>query len=588
MIGAKMGVGGITPMRVGRSEGYGALRVCRSSRCGLVSRSESRRVWAALEPLRERTYRRIWSASVLSNFGQLILGVGAAWEMTRLTTSAGLVALVQTALMVPLMLVSVPAGAIADMYDRRKIALVGLSFATLCAAVLTTLAFNGLTSPWVLLAFCSLIGAGVALYSPAWGASIPEQVTPEHLPAAIALGSISYNVARSFGPAVGGVIVLAAGAKAAFLTNSLAYLPLLTAFLLWRRKRIAPRLPPERIDRAILAGARYALHSSPVRAAMVRAFSFGLAGAAASALVPLVARDLLKGNASTYGLLLGCSGVGAVVGAMLVSKARERLTPEQAFRLCACTGGVMVLVVGFSHILMLTGAAMVIAGMVNMLSIALLNVGVQLSVPRWVAGRALASFQASLTGGIAVGAWMWGHLAAQRSIEIAFLGSGVALILTPLIGLLMPMRHLSPADVEMIELGAEPEVALAITPLSGPIAIEIDYRVNPGEARQFYDVMLKLQRARQRNGAFQWSLARDLSDPELWTERYHLPTWLDYSRLRSRFTHADRALQEAADAFNDSRTGRRVRRRLERPFGSVRWRADTPDSQGETINVYPP
>jgi MFS family permease len=133
------------------------------------------------------------------------------------------------------MLVSVPAGAIADMFDRRKIAIVGLSFATLCAAVLTALAFNGLTTPWILLAFCSLIGAGVALYSPAWGASIAEQVTPEHLPAAIALGSISYNLARSFGPAVGGVIVLAAGAPAAFLTNSLAYLPLLTAFLLWRR-----------------------------------------------------------------------------------------------------------------------------------------------------------------------------------------------------------------------------------------------------------------------------------------------------------------------------------------------------------------
>jgi MFS family permease len=553
-----------------------------------VSGNGSRRVWPALEPLRERTYRRIWSASVLSNFGQLILGVGAAWEMTRLTTSASLVALVQSALMLPLMLVSVPAGAIADMFDRRKIAIAGLSFATLCAAVLTVLAFNGLTTPWILLAFCSLIGTGVALYSPAWGASIPEQVTPEHLPAAIALGSISYNVARSFGPAVGGVIVLAAGAKGAFLTNSLAYLPLLTAFLLWRRKHVAPRLPPERIDRAIVGGARYALHSSPVRAAMVRALSFGLAGAAGSALVPLVARDLLNGNASTYGLLLGCTGVGAVAGALFVSKTRERLTADQAYRLCAFVSGLMLVVIGLSRFLVLTAAAMLIAGAANMLAIALLNVSVQLSVPRWVAGRALSGYQASLTGGVAIGAWMWGHLAAQRSIEIAFLASGVALCLTPLIGLLLPIRPMAPADAEVIELGAEPDIALAITARSGPIAIEIDYRVNPGEARQFYDVMLKLQRARQRNGAFQWSLARDLSDPELWTERYHLPTWLDYCRLRTRFTHADRALQEAADAFNLERHARRVRRRLERPFGSVRWRADTPDSHGDMINVYPP
>ena len=545
-------------------------------------------MWTALEPLRERTYRRIWSASVLSNFGQLILGVGAAWEMTHLTTSAGMVALVQTALMLPLMLVSVPAGAIADMFDRRKIAIVGLSFSTICAAILTTLALYGLTNAWTLLVFCSLIGAGVALYSPAWGASISEQVTPEHLPAAIALGSISYNVARSFGPAVGGVIVLAAGSKGAFLTNALGYLPLLTAFVLWRRKHVVPRLPPERIDRAIVAGARYARHSSPVRAAMVRAFSFGLAAAAASALVPLVARDLLRGNASTYGLLLGCTGVGAVVGALLVSKTRERLSAEQAFALGATVAGLCVVAIGFSHVLLLTAAAMVIIGIVNMLTIALLNVGVQLSVPRWVAGRALAGFQASLTGGIAFGAWVWGTVATQHGLEFAFFASGVALLLTPLLGLLMPLGHMSPGNLDLIDLGAEPEIALGISGRSGPIVIEIDYQVDPEEARQFYDVMLKLQRARLRNGAFQWSLARDLANLTLWTERYHLPTWLDYCRLRSRFTHADRALQEAADVFTRERTERRVRRRLERPFGSVRWTAETPDSQGGAITLYPP
>jgi MFS family permease len=543
--------------------------------------------WAAFAPLREPTYRRIWSASVLSNFGQLILGVGAAWEMTRLTTSAGLVALVQTALMLPLMLVSVPAGAIADMFDRRKIAICGLTFATLCAATLTTLAFNGLTTPWVLLAFCSLIGGGVALYSPAWGASISEQVEPEHVPAAIALGSISYNVARSFGPAVGGVIVLAAGARGAFLTNALAYIPLLTAFVLWRRRHLPPRLPPERIDRAILSGLRYALHSSPVRSAMLRAFAFGFSGATGSALVPLVARDLLKGNASTYGLLLGCAGVGAVIGALLVSKAREKLTAEQAYRICACVSGATLLAIGFSHFLILTAASMVVAGVANMLAISLINVGVQLSVPRWVAGRALASYQASLTAGVGLGAWMWGHVATHHGLQASFLISGAATILTPLIGLLVPMRPLSPTDVEMIELGHEPEVELGITPRSGPIVIEIDYQVDPNEARKFYEVMLRMQSARQRNGAFEWSLARDLSDPALWTERYHLPTWLDYCRLRTRFTQADRELQAAADSFNDSKVTKRVRRRLERPFGSVRWRAETPDAQDDAINLIP-
>lgn len=548
----------------------------------------TRRGWAALEPLRQRTYRRIWSASVLSNFGQLILGVGAAWEMTRLTTSPSMVALVQSALMLPLMLVSVPAGAIADMCDRRKIAIAGLSFASLSSATLTTLAFTGHTTPWVLLMFCSLIGAGVALYNPAWSASIGEQVTAEQLPAAVALGSISYNVARSFGPAVGGIIVLALGAPGAFVTNALAYLPLLAAFVLWRRKHVAPRLPPERLDRAILSGARYARHSFPVRAAMARAFAFGLAGAASSALVPLVARDLLKGNASTYGLLLACSGVGAVGGALLMSRARERLTAEQAFRLCAAATGSMLLIVGASRSLALTAAAMAVAGAANMLSIALLNVSVQLSVPRWVTARAVAGFQASITGGIAVGAWLWGRAAADYGIERAYIASGVALLLTPLLGLFMPMRRMSPADVEMIELDTEPEVALAITSRSGPIVIEIDYRVDPDRAREFYAVMLKLERARLRNGAFQWSLARDLGDPELWTERFHLSTWLDYRRLRSRFTHADRALQAAADEFNTAPSGTRLRRCLERPFGSVRWREDTPESSGDATSIYSP
>jgi Transmembrane secretion effector len=248
----------------------------------------------------------------------------------------------------------------------------------------------------------------------------------------------------------------------------------------------------------------------------------------------------------------------------------------------------MLLVIGASRTLALTAAAMVVAGAANMLSIALISVSVQLSVPRWVAARAIAGYQASLTGGIALGAWVWGRVAAHWSIEVAYFASGVALCLTPLIGLLVPMRRTSPTDVEMIEIGAEPEIALDITARSGPIVIEIDYQVDPGEARKFYEVMLKLQRARLRNGAYQWSLARDLADPALWTERYHLPTWLDYLRLRSRFTHADRALQAAADAFNGTRDARRIRRRLERPFGSVRWRAESPDARSDPMTLYPP
>ncbi len=548
----------------------------------------SPRSGGAFEPLRERTFRAIWSASLLSNFGQLIQGVGAAWEMTRLTTSPGMVALVQTALMLPLMLVSVPAGALADMFDRRRIALTGLAFATLCACILTAIAWAGYATPWVLLCFTSLIGAGVALYGPAWQASIREQVKPAQLPAAVALGSVSYNIARSFGPAIGGIIVLAFGATAAFGVNALFYLPLIAAFFFWRRQHVPSRLPPERIDRGIISGARFVFHSPPIRIVIIRALLFGLASASVSALTPLVAKHLLAGTAGTYGLLLGANGVGAVAGALLVGQARERMKAEHAARLCAILGGVVVLLIGLSHNIIVTALLMVVVGAAFMLNIALLNVAVQLAAPRWVTARAVAWFQSALTGGLAFGAWGWGHVTADWGLSTALIVSGVALLLTPLAGLLLPMPRVNADDVEIIDLTSEPEVALALTTRSGPIVIEVDYRVDPEVARQFYEIMMKVQTTRLRNGAFDWSLSRDVADPALWTERYHCPTWGDYLRLRTRFTQADIELQTAADAFHLGGAGARVRRRLERPFGSVRWRAETPDPGKDSIGILPP
>jgi MFS family permease len=544
--------------------------------------------WSALAPLRDTTFRNIWTASLLSNFGQLVLGVAAAWEMTRLA-SAGMVALVQTALMLPLMLVAVPAGAIADMFDRRRIAMTGLAFSSLMAATLTLLSTLGLAGPWVLLAFCSLIGGGVALYSPAWQASISEQVPPEHLPAAVSLGSVSYNIARSFGPALGGVIVLAFGAKAAFATNALLYLPLLGAFSLWRRKHTPPRLPPERLYRAIVSGLRYAIHAPSVRTVMIRSAAFGFMGAATAALTPLVARDVLHGNAGTYGFLLGATGVGAVIGALLVSDLRQRLSPENAVRAATVTVGLMVLVVGLSPYVWLTALAMAVAGAANMLTISMLNVAVQLAVPRWVTARALAWYQSSLTGGLALGSWIWGQVTAGHGVGTALVGSAIGLMLLPILGIILPLPGASGSNVEIVELNDDPEVALALTHRSGPIVVEIDYRVDPADARMFYGAMVQVQTVRLRNGAFEWSIARDIADASAWTERFHFPTWQDYLRQRSRFTQSDLALQAAADAFSSHKPGDRVRRWLERPLGSVRWQADTPDPRSDpAIGMYAP
>lgn len=531
----------------------------------------------AFAPLREPTFRRIWIASLFSNFGQLILGVGAAWEMTHLTTDPSMVALVQSALMVPMMLVAVPAGAVADMFDRRKIAMTGLVFASLSGMVLTALAFAGLTTPWVLLAFCVLIGAGVALYGPSWQASISEQVSEAHLPAAIGLGSISYNVARSFGPALGGLIVVAFGAKAAFGLNAVLYLPLCTAFLLWRRTHTPSRLPPERIDRAIVSGARYALHSPPIRTVLTRALLFGLTSAAYVALGPLVARDLLHGTAATYGIMLGATGVGAVIGALMISDLRERLSAETAVRIFTLGTGFGIVIIGLSHHLVLTCVGYFIIGISNMTTVSLLNVGVQLSSPRWVTARALSLYTSALTGGIAIGAWVWGVAAAHLGTSMAMLLSALAVLISSLFGYLIPLQDDRLVDTESVGIANEVEVALGLTMRSGPMTIEVEYDVDPQQARAFYAAAQKLQRIRKRNGGFGWTISRDIADPALWVERYQCPTWGDYLRMRDRYTQAELDLQVQVDSYNRSGQGMRVRRFLERPYGSVRWKAESPD-----------
>lgn len=541
----------------------------------------------AFAPLREPVFRRIWTASLFSNFGQLILGVAAAWEMTRLSDSPSMVALVQTAMMVPLMLVALPGGAVADMFDRRKIAMIGLGFAILSSAALTAIAFMDLTTPWLLLLFCVLIGGGVALYNPSWQASIGEQVSTERLPAAVALGTISYNVARSFGPAIGGVIVLALGAKAAFGMNAAFYIPLWLAFFMWRREHKPSRLPPERIDRAMISGARYALHSPPIRTVMIRAFVFSLFSASSVALAPLIARDLLKGDASTYGILLGASGVGAVLGALFVGDLRQRVSTEAVVRFCTIATGIALAVLGFSRSLPLSCAALFVTGGCNIVCYAMLNVGVQLSAPRWVTARALSLYSSSLTGGIAIGAWGWGVVAARTDTPDALVMSGATMIGSLLFAWLLPLPR-GEENSDAVQIGHEPEEALGLTMRSGPVIIEVEYDVDPAQARDFYAVMLEMSRVRKRIGGFNWSIARDINNPALWIERYQCPTWGDYLRMRDRYTQTEFEVQERADSFNRTGEGRRVRRSLERPYGSVRWKAETPDPFRGTVPMFGP
>ena len=533
-------------------------------------------------PLRHAVFRRIWLASLLSNLGLLIQGVGAAWAMTQMTSSADKVALVQTALMLPIMLISMPAGAIADMYDRRIVALGSLCFALAGATALAVMAWLNLVTPNILLAFCFVVGCGMALFGPAWQSSVSEQVPAENLPAAVALNGISYNIARSFGPAIGGVIVATAGAVAAFAANALLYIPLLIVLFLWRRNSEPSRLPRERLNRAIVSGVRYIANSPSIRIVLTRTLVTGIIGGSVMALMPLIARDLLNGGAQTYGIMLGAFGMGAVIGALNIGTLRKQMSGEAAIRACTISMAGAIVAVALSRQPVLTAAALVVAGAVWMAAVALFNIGVQLSAPRWVAGRSLAAFQASIAGGIAIGSWGWGYLTDQAGVQTALLVSAAAMLVSPLLGLWLRMPPVG-ARNEDAEVLADPEVRLLLTGRSGPLVVEIEYRVDQESARAFHNVMQEVQLSRQRNGAYGWSIARDIADPELWTERYHCPTWLDYLRQRNRSTQSERALHQRAMDFHLGPDPVRVRRMLERPFGSVRWKEDTPDRAANEV-----
>jgi MFS family permease len=539
-------------------------------------------------PLRHAVFRRIWLASLLSNLGLMINGVGAAWAMTQMTSSADMVALVQTALMLPIMLLSLAAGAIADMYDRRIVGLAALSLGLVGGIALSVLAYLNLISPNSLLLFCFLIGCGNALFGPAWQASVSEQVPADTLPAAVALNGISYNIARSFGPALGGIIVAAAGAVAAFVGNVLLYVPLLIVLYLWRRTLEPSRLPPERLRRAMVSGVRYIIHSPSVRVVLYRTLVTGIAGGSVLALMPLVARDILHGSAQTYGVMLGCFGIGGVLGAMSVSTVRNYLTSEAAVRICALAMGIAIGVMALSRWPVLTGAALIVAGTCWMLSVTLFNIGVQLSTPRWVAGRSLAAYQAAIAGGVAIGSWLWGHVANGTGVGNALLIAGAVMFVSPVLAIWFAMPSTEGNNNDPIETLAEPEVNLVISHRSGPIVVEIEYRVNQEKARAFYTLMLQVQASRQRNGAYAWSIARDIADPEIWIERYHCPTWLDFLHQRNRSTQSERELHLRAVGFHVGPEPIKVRRMLERPLGSVRWKDETPDrTRASDIPIAP-
>lgn len=518
---------------------------------------------APLAPFRSKDFRTLWTATLISNFGGLVQAVGAAWMMTQLTSSATLIALVQASNTLPIMLFALASGALADNFDRRTLLISAQVFMAVVSVLLAICAWTGIMTPWLLLAFTFLIGAGQALYNPPWQASMGDLVPREELPAAVTLNSVGFNMMRSVGPAAGGIITAAFGAAAAFTVNALSYIPLLGALFMWHPKTPERQISREPFVSAIGAGLRYVAMSPNLLRVLTRAALFGFSAVSILALLPLVAKSHAGGGSLLFGLLLGCYGLGAISGAFLNPYIRERLSNEWIVRISFLSFAVAALVLAFTDQIWLQMLAILPAGAGWVLALSLFNVSVQLSTPRWVVARALALYQTATFGGMAFGSWIWGTIASGYGIDTALAAAAVPLLFGALMGRWLSVPQFGTLDLEPLKFKA-PELRLDLRGRSGPIMVMVDYEVAQENTREFLDLMAKRRVVRRRDGARNWALLRDLENPNLWSESYHIATWDDYVRHNMRRTKADLGLTEALRALNATGNPPKVHRMIER------------------------
>lgn len=519
---------------------------------------------STLDVLRHGTFRAMWSAALISNLGGLIQAVAAAWMMTGLTDSRSMVALVQASTTLPIMLFALPAGALADSFDRRRIMLMAQFLMLAASLVLALLAFAGVLTPWLLLGLSFVIGCGQALYSPSWQSSMADFVPKEDIADAVTLNSMGFNMMRSVGPAVGGLIVMLAGAATAFAANTVSYVALIAALLRWKPSREAARLPREAFGPAIAAGLRYVAMSPGLMRVMLRGFVFGAGAVALLALLPVVARNVLGGTAFGYGILLGSFGVGAIGGGLASARLRQRLSNEAIVRIAFLSFAVAAVGMGLSRSMVLSCLILLPCGAAWVLALSLFNTTVQLSTPRWVVGRALAIYQSTTFGGMAAGAWLWGLVAENHGSAMALMLASLPLALGALIGLKLPLEDYGLRDLEPLDRFVEPSLRLDLRSRSGPIMVMVDYDIAQTDVPEFLAAMIERRRIRIRDGARQWVLLRDLENPDIWTESYHVATWVEYVRHHQRRVKSDAGVTQRLLALHKGAAPPRVHRMIER------------------------
>lgn len=517
-----------------------------------------------LSPFRHRLFLAVWLTNTLSNFGFQIQTVGAAWAMTVMTGSPKLVALVMTAQLLPMMLLSLVFGAVADVFDRRYVLLAAQLVRVAAAATLAAIAFAGLLTPTLLLLLTFVLGCGLALNTPAAQAVVGELVPFAEVPGAVSLNSMGFNLARTLAPAVGGVVVAAAGPEAAFLINALSYIGLLVVLLRWRRPAAESSVAREGIWSAAIGGLQYVIHGRGVGRIVVRAALSGCAMAALTALLPVLVRDQLRSDSTLYGVLLACAGIGAVAGGLARGWIRARLSGEQVLQMAQVTIVVALLVTSVSRWPLVTGLAQVIYGAGMFLSLNSFTVTMQLSVPRWIVGRAMAIVSMGNMGGFALGAWLWGSLAETAGVGATQQAAALLLVTAILLGLRWPLFEPDPLLHRPGSRRLPSRTSLGEDEGDSPVTVQREFRIPEDRRDEFLRLMAERRRLRRRQGVRRWRLAQDVDDPELWIERYQLSNWEELRRTAERLTVEEERNLEEIEALHAGPARPRFRFMIER------------------------
>ncbi len=504
---------------------------------------------SAWGPLARPVFRALWIAALASNIGSLMHNVAAAWLMTSLTTSPVPVALLTTMANLPLFLVGLPAGALADLVDRRRLVLVTQFWMLAVAVVLGGIAAADWTTPWDLLALTFLLNLGGAISAPAWQAIVPQLVPRRELATAVALNSAGFNLARAIGPAIGGLLVAAAGPGAVFLLNAASFLGIIVVIYRWQAAPRERPAQPERVSSAVAAGMRFARHAPPLRAVLVRTTAFVFPASALWALLPVIATRQLGLDALGYGVMLGSIGVGAVGGAAILPRLRARLSVNWLVVIFTLVFAAGLCALALLYNLLALNVMLLTVGVAWLTITSFLNVTAQTTAPAWVQARALGVYLLVFQGSLAGGSAVWGLVADHFGEQTALVAAAVLLLAGVAAARRWPLRTNEELDLRPSQHWPEPELAFELAAEDGPVLITVDYRVEAPQQAAFCQAMQAVQTIRRRDGALRWELFRDAADPERFLETFVVASWAEHLRQHERVTFADQVLEERALAL---------------------------------------